>query len=328
LDAFFITPFLYPRSPEKRCGKTTLMFVIHEPVRRPLLATNVAAAPLFRCIEKFRPTLLLDEADTWLRENEELRGILNGGHSRKTARVIRCVGDDHNVRAFSTFCPKAVAGIGRLADTLEDRSVIIPMRRKRVEDRTAPLREDRLDLLDIRRKCQRWASDHLDALWSADPQPPSTLNDRAADNRRALLAIADAAGGEWPQQARLAAAALSGQTDDEAIGVQLLTDIREHFTREGDPIAVLSRNLTACLAEMEGRPWTEWGRGDKPISQNQVARLLKHFDIYTRDVREGLKVAKGYLREHFADAFGRYLPAATQSATALQRHQFGCQTDV
>jgi putative DNA primase/helicase len=151
LDACFITPFLYPRSPEKRCGKTTLMLVIQELVRRPLLVTNVAPAPLFRCIEEFRPTLLLDEADTWVRENEELRGILNGGHSRKTARVIRCVGDEHEVRAFSTFCPKAIAGIGRLADTLEDRSVIIPMKRKRAEDRTAPLREDRLDLLDIRR---------------------------------------------------------------------------------------------------------------------------------------------------------------------------------
>ena len=87
-DACYITPFLYPRSPEKRCGKTTLMLVMHELVRRPLLVSNVAPAPLFRCIEEFRPTLLLDEADTWLRENEELRGILNGGHSRRTARVI------------------------------------------------------------------------------------------------------------------------------------------------------------------------------------------------------------------------------------------------
>jgi hypothetical protein len=95
----FHQPFLYPRSPEKRCGKTTLMLVMYELVRRPLLVTNVAPAPLFRCIEEFRPTLLLDEADTWLRENEELRGILNGGHSRKTARVIRCVGDEHEVPA-------------------------------------------------------------------------------------------------------------------------------------------------------------------------------------------------------------------------------------
>jgi len=138
LDAFFITPFLYPRSPEKRCGKTTLMLLVHELVRRPLLATNASQAALFRCIEEYRPTLLLDEADTWLRENEELRGILNGGHSRKTARVIRTVGEEHEVRAFSTYCPKAIAGIGRLADTLEDRSIVVPMKRKRVEDRTAP----------------------------------------------------------------------------------------------------------------------------------------------------------------------------------------------
>jgi putative DNA primase/helicase len=327
LDAFFITPFLYPRSPEKRCGKTTLMLVVHELVRRPLLATNASPAALFRCIEEYRPTLLLDEADTWLRENEELRGILNGGHSRKTARVIRTVGEEHEVRAFSTSCPKAIAGIGRLADTLEDRSIVVPMKRKRVEDRTTPLREDRLDLLEIRRRCWRWAGDHLETLRTADPPTPPALNDRAADNWRALLAVADAAGGGWPQQARSAAVALSGQTDDEAIGGQLLADIQDYFTRERDTPAILSRNLAAYLVQLEGRPWAEWGKGDKPISQNQVARLLKRFDIHTRDMRDGQKVvAKGYLREHFMDAFARYLPEASQSATALQPQQLGTQT--
>jgi len=133
------------------------MIVVHELVRRPLLATNIAPAPLFRCVEEFRPTLLLDEADAWLKENEELRGILNGGHSRKTAKVIRCVGDEHDVRAFSTFCAKAVAGIGRLADTLEDRSIIIPMKRKR--PKTAPHRCGRIGstLSDIRCQCRRRA---------------------------------------------------------------------------------------------------------------------------------------------------------------------------
>jgi putative DNA primase/helicase len=325
LDAFFITPFLYPRSPEKRCGKTTLMLVVHELVRRPLLATNASPAALFRCIEEYRPTLLLDEADTWLRENEELRGILNGGHSRKTARVIRTVGEEHEVRAFSTYCPKAIAGIGRLADTLEDRSIVVPMKRKRVEDRTAPLREDRLDLLEIRRRCWRWAGDHLEALRRADPPTPPALNDRAADNWRALLAIADEAGGVWPQQARSAAVALAGQTDDEAIGSQLLADVRDYFSQERDSVAILSRNLAFHLAQIEGRPWAEWGKGDKPISQNQVARLLKRFDIHTRDVRDGQRVAKGYLREHFMDAFARYLPVAPQSATALQPQQLGSQ---
>lgn len=331
LDAFSITPFLYPRSPEKRCGKTTLMLVVHELVRRPLLATNASPAALFRCIEECRPTLLLDEADTWLRENEELRGILNGGHSRKTARVIRTVGDDHTVRAFSTFCPKAIAGIGRLADTLEDRSIVIPMKRKRAEDHTAPLREDRLNLLDIRRRCLRWAEDHIEGLRAADPETPPALHDRAADNWRALLAIADAAGGDWPREARAAALALAGQADDEAIGTQLLTDIHALFDRQvedfgrpggdcGGPIA--SAALVESLGAMEDRPWADWRQG-KPITAPQVARLLKAFDIRPRTVRIGTQTAKGYLREQFADTFARYLPANSQAVTPSHSHEFG-----
>lgn len=334
LDAFFISPLLYPRSPEKRCGKTTLMIVVHELVRRPLLATNIAPAPLFRCVAEFRPTLLLDEADAWLKENEELRGILNGGHSRKTAKVIRCVGDEHDVRAFSTFCPKAVAGIGRLADTLADRSIIIPMKRKRPQDCTAPLREDRFDLSDIRRRCRRWADDEIEVLRQADPKIPTALNDRAADNWRALLAIADAAGGDWPREARTAAMALSGQADDEAIGTQLLSDIRslfdrlEDFGRSDDDggRAIASAALIERLGAMEDRPWAEWRHG-KPITAPQMARLLRAFDVRPRTIRIGNQTAKGYLHEQFADAFSRYLPANSQAATPSQPHQFASESD-
>lgn len=327
LEAFYITPFLYPRSPEKRCGKTTLMLVIHELVRRPLLATNVSPAALFRCIEEYGPTLLLDEADAWLRENEELRGILNGGHSRKTARVIRTVGDNHDVRAFSTFCPKAIAGIGRLADTLEDRSIIVPMKRKRAEDRTVPLREDRLDLVEIRQQCQRWADDNIEALRAADPSIPPGLHDRAADNWRSLFAIADAAGQNWSVDARKASLALSGQSEDEAAGTQLLTDIRACFDRQENPErSILSSALVEHLGGMEDRPWSEWRQG-KPITAPQIARLLKAFDIRPRTVRNGTQTAKGYLHEQFEDTFARYLPSALQAATPSQPHEFGSHND-
>jgi putative DNA primase/helicase len=214
LDAFPISPMLHIRSPQERCGKTNLMIVLREIVRRPVLATSASTATIFRSIEEFEPTLLLDEADAWMRANEELRGVLNGGHSRKTACVLRVVGDNHEVRAFSTFCPKVIAGIGRLADTLMDRSVVIAMKRKRVGDRVDPLREDRLNLSEVRRKCLRWARDHLESLRSADPATPAGLNDRAADNWRGLLAFADAAGGNWPLEVRAAARVLSHEAED------------------------------------------------------------------------------------------------------------------
>ncbi len=324
IDASFITPFLHVRSPEKRCGKTNLMILIREFVRRPLLASSASSPVIFRSIQRFQPTLLLDEADTWVPENEQLRGVLNGGHSRKSATVLRVVGDDYEPQAFSTYCAKALAGIGRLADTLEDRSIGILLKRKRVQDGVARLREDRLDGLEIRRQCLAWSKACLERLRVCDPETPPVLNDRAADNWRALLAIADVAGGEWPQKARDAAVALSGATDDEAVGPQLLADIRDWFARDGSP-AVFSEDLVKHLIGLEDRPWAEWGKPPKPISQNQVARLLKRFEIRPRDVRLR-RVAKGYRREHFEDAFARYLPLGSSSATARQPDQFGSQS--
>ena len=124
-DAAFISPLLAIMSPEKRCGKTTLLHLIGPMVPRPLTTSNITSAALFRAVEKYRPTLLVDEADSFLRDKEELRGVLNSGQSKATAFVIRTVGDDHEPRRFSTWAPKVVALIGNLPDTLEDRSIVI-----------------------------------------------------------------------------------------------------------------------------------------------------------------------------------------------------------
>ena len=117
LDCFGITPRLAVRSPMKRCGKTTLLDVLSRLVLRPLPTGSVTAAALFRVVEGYRPTLLVDEADTFLSEADELRGVLNSGH-RKGGQVVRTVGDDHEPRAFSTFAAVTIAIIGNLPDTL------------------------------------------------------------------------------------------------------------------------------------------------------------------------------------------------------------------
>lgn len=128
-DAGAITPRLALTSPKKRCGKSTALGVLQKLVPRPLPAANITAASFFRAVEKWRPTVLVDEADTFLRGNDELRGILNAGH-RRDGCVIRSVGDDHEPRAFKVWAPVAIAMIGRLPDTLEDRSIVVSMRRK------------------------------------------------------------------------------------------------------------------------------------------------------------------------------------------------------
>jgi len=84
-SAASISPLLAITSPDKRCGKSTLLIFLEGVTPRSLLASNLTVATLFRAIEEYRPTLLVDEADTFLKNNEELRGILNSGHIRNGA---------------------------------------------------------------------------------------------------------------------------------------------------------------------------------------------------------------------------------------------------
>jgi putative DNA primase/helicase len=122
-DGWTIFPRLLVTAPEKQCGKTTLLDVLSRLVPRPLMASGITAAALFRTIEAARPTLLLDEADAYARENEDLRAVLDAGH-RCDGAVIRTVGDNHQPRQFSAWAPVALAAIGHMPSTIEDRSII------------------------------------------------------------------------------------------------------------------------------------------------------------------------------------------------------------
>ncbi len=309
-NAAYISPLLALTSPEKRCGKTTLVSLLTALVRRSLPASNITAAALFRAVERYAPTLLIDEADTFLREREELRGILNSGHTQETAFVIRTVGDEHEPRCFSTWSPKVIALIGKLPSTLEDRSISVPMKRKAPGEAVTRLRLDRLkELADLRRRALRWAMDREVSLQSADPRVPEGLHDRAADNWRPLLAIADDAGGVWAEKARTAAQSLSNLDEgDSSARIQLLADVRAAFeTREVDRL--FTGDLLGYLTGAEALSWGEWRRG-KPLTAIGLARLLKPFGVAPRKIRIGEETRQGYQVERFADAFARYLPNA------------------
>ena len=112
----------------KRCGKTTLRDVLAVFVPRPLPTENLSVAVLFRVIESKKPTLLADECDAWMRDNEELRGLLNAGH-RRGGQALRCEGESNEVRAFNVFAPAVLCGIGALPGTLHDRSIVIRLER-------------------------------------------------------------------------------------------------------------------------------------------------------------------------------------------------------
>jgi hypothetical protein len=320
LEVAQITPRLAILSPTKRCGKSTLLKLLAALVCKAIAAANLTAASLFRGIEAYAPTLLVDEADTFLADREDLRGVLNAGHDRQSAIVLRCAGEELEPRLFRVFAPVAIAAIGRLPDTLMDRSIVIEMRRKAAGESVERFRrEEREALGDVRRRCARWAADNLERLRKARPTIAGEVDDRAADNWEPLLAIADVAGGDWPDRSRAAARALCGgrgeHDDGEDLAVQLLGDVRLVFAATGEQ-RMTSKALTMNLAALEARPWAEIARG-RPITDRLVARLLGRFGVRPKSIRLGDSTPKGYVLADLADPFGRYLaPPAATSATS------------
>ena len=230
-QSFDIFPRLTVRSATPRCGKTTLRKVVDSLVRKPLSADNIMAAALFRAIELQHPTLLLDEGDTFLNNNDELRGIINSGHER-VGNVLRCVGEDHEPREFSTWAPMLLALIGDPPSTIHDRSIVITLARKKSNEHVEPFRSvARQSLNVLTRKAARWIRDNRDAIAKADPPPLDYLNDRANDNWHSLFAVGNVAGGLWAQRARNAAKALAENAGHDAAstGEMLLADIRWIF---------------------------------------------------------------------------------------------------
>ena len=320
-DCFDTNPRLALLSPEKRCGKTTLLELISKLVTRALPTSNVTSSVLFRTIEAAHPTLLIDEMDSFTEAHEELRGILNSGHRKETARVIRNVGDAHEPRAFSTWCPMVLAAIGRLPSTIEDRSVIVPMRRRAPHETIRRLRWNgkeghaiQAELRTLAREMARWVSDHRLILAQCEPTVPKVLNDRASDNWSPLLAIAETIGEDWPEKAREAARVLSGESEPDTAsnGVRLLADIRDLFEEKASDKFGL-QELCAHLAELEERPWGQWRNG-KPMNPHQLAKLLRAYKISSKTIRKDGTISKGYDRDLFEDAFSRYLTAVNLSS--------------
>jgi putative DNA primase/helicase len=321
-DIFDIFPRVAVLSPTMRCGKTTLLEVIGELVARPMRTDNISASALFRMIEAARPTLFIDEADTFLAGSDELRGIINSGYRRDGA-VIRTVGDDHEPRRFSTFSPLVIAQIGKPAATIYDRSIVIHLKRKAPGEKVARFRGTARDeARALARKVARRARDTRIKLAASEPAVLEPLNDRANDNWLPLLAVADAAGGGWRARARHAAIGMAGDGEGEvSIGELLLADIHSIYVTKGqahDEGRLSSDQIVGELVKIEGRPWAELN--GRPLTQNGLARLLRPFEVgRSQNVRIGEKTPKGYYHKQFVDAFSRYLPKTPlQSATPPQ----------
>ena len=326
-----VTTYVAIESPERECGKSTLLTVLSLLVKRAAVSSNISSSAFFHAIDELRPTLLIDEADSNLKTRRELRGIFNAGYTESTANVWRVIyepaadGDTNGDEAeegggrsnskgrlvrYLTWCPKVIATIGRLDATLESRCIVIRMERKLEVEECE--RVKLLQATELNQQCARFVQDHASEIANATPAMPEGLGNRAADIWEPLLALADLAGGHWPETARQAAQGLTARAQQHTPMGSLLMDICLMFLL-GQTDRLFSREMVEALEWKRDRPWAELRRGRK-LTESWLATQLRPYGISPRTIRKEGEMAKGYFEEDFKETFRRYIPKAEVEA--------------
>ncbi len=338
VDVIQCAPIALINAPEKACGKTQLLSVLGKLAPRPAQASGISPSVLFRMIEAYQPTLFIDEIETILKDNEDLRGLVNAGHTRNSAKVWRSVakGDDFEPKCFSVWGMKAVAGINaiKLAETITSRSIVIELRRKTSDETIARLRHAEPDLFEnLASKLARFSDDYIVTVRDARPHLPDALGDRDQDNWEPLLQVASAAGGHWLETATEAALKLSGASHStQSTGNELLADIQTIFETKGT-LKIGTSELIKALCEDPEAPWATYNRG-KELSARQLANRLATYGISSKTIRLGYETAKGFEVEQFDDAFTRYLtdpqnlPSQGNNSLEASNHGLSRVTDI
>lgn len=327
-EHFHTTPRLAMLSPEPGSGKTRVLEVLDLLVRLSLFCLNASPAALFRSLSKEPVTILADECDAIFSKrgredaNEELRAVFNAGYKRG-AKIPRCVGPKHDVEYFDVFAPVALAGLGDLPDTIMSRAVIIRMRRRNRSEKVEPFRnrEHAPEGEALREELETWANEVGPQVGAAWPDLPPGIEDRPAEIWEPLIAVADAAGGEWPEIARDACLALSQVALDRkaSLGVRLLGDMRIVF---GDAIALHTQTIIErlCAPEENGlsadAPWAELH--GKQITTRTLAGMLKKYSVESQKVKVDGVSLQGYRREPLHDAWERYLSLSPTEAEPME----------
>jgi hypothetical protein len=323
-DASSASAFLRFVSPVPECGKSKAMELLLYTTLRGIMASNISPSSIFRYVDRHHPALIFDEAETYTKR-EDVRGILDGSISRAGAYTVRNVGTDFEPKLFSTYGPKVIGGLGKMAATILSRCITIHMTRKKKTEKITKLRGRDTDTFKaLRSQACRWRDDHIAKLMDAQPVLPDGLSDRGEDCWESLFAIAELAGPGWVAKAHAAALALSGRRDveDDDLGIQLLVVIRDMVETTATTSSVdhlTSKAIVARLLEDATGPWIAYGRDRKPIDEQQVAKLLKPFEIVPRQIKGS---SRGYRLAWFDGAFGAYLGSTPDlpatAATALK----------
>lgn len=307
------SPLAIINAPEKACAKTLFQTVLGRMSFRPLPASNASLSALFRAVESWKPTLFIDEADTFFRDNAELHGMVNAGYKRG-GFVLRSEssGDSFEPRMFSVYGAKSIAGIAlekHLPDSTMSRGIVFNLRRKLPHETVERLRYADGAVFDrIASKMARFAMDYSQQVRLARPVLPEALSDREQDNWEPLLAIAGCGGAVWVDRANAAALALSNAAESAvSTGNELLADIQTVFEQKRT-FKISTVDLIEALVADEEKAWATYNRG-RPLTPRQLAKQLAAYGIQPKTVRMAHGTPKGYDADQFADAFSRYLQA-------------------
>jgi len=325
MGSWRIWPKLLINSPQKRCGKTTLLTVVEAMCLNSFVVASITPAVFYRVIEKYKPTILIDEGDISVSKNDELNAIINAGHTRRTSKVVRCGAAANNFEpeVFDVWAPQVIAAIGVLKDTLHDRSIIVPLERKSSDQVVERLPVDFFEgNRKLRSMCLRWSLDSAELLANGKIVIPSCGNDRAEDNWLPLFALTEVLGGQWPEKVRSAYVAMTSTPSEcENVGEVLLSDISGVITGYGSKDVIFSRVLVSMLNGLEDAPWSEFS-GGKRLTQHKLANLLKPFRIRPTTVQQGSgsdrDQAKGYKIGALRELIRCYVPQVRQTVTSLQ----------
>lgn len=339
---FYVTPRLVLDSAEPGSGKTRVLELLALLVLRPEMTISATVAAIFRMLAEQPYTLLFDEVDAIFNPKnggnyEDLRALLNAGY-KQGATIARCVGDakQMKVQRFTVFAPVALAGLaGRMPSTITTRAITIHMRRRAKGEKVEPFRERDAEWIaePLRDRLSEWIENIASDLSYARPEMPSGVEDRPAEVWEALLAVADAAGGEWPTRARDACRyfVLNSDPTEVSVGVRLLKDIRDLFTDSKTKELVVDKMSSASIVNrlkaLEEAPWSDLGYG-KGLDVGRLAKELKRYGAESKSIRFTIdgteRVLRGYSvagADGLGDAWNRYLPDedATRATRATEQ---------
>jgi Protein of unknown function (DUF3631)/Domain of unknown function (DUF3854) len=325
IDAFDVSPRLLVTAPTIRAAKSRLLDVVQRVTPRAKRCGSTTGASVFRLIDQLHyPTLLIDEADRVFRNasadpaSDLLAAIIDQGHERGNPAQRTERDDDGKwvVKDYETFTPTAIAGVDRgknWPDSVLDRAVVIRMRRRKKSEHVERLRRRGVSAQlgqDLARRWVGFVQSHPElaaSLSGAYPTMPNELHDRACDSWEPLVAIADAAGGEWPKWARDAAKHLTDSDDaDDDLGVRLLADLQKVWP---DQDVETGKELTEKLKDDDDDGlWRNYGRQGKGLTAKSMATILRPFGIRPDQMKiEGRKI-RGYARGQFEKAWAAYVP--------------------